>query len=309
MMTDIAVSPQMRQNQSLAERCTETALAGLAAPSRRMYALRIRQYIEWGSSLLSFTRESVKAWIRSLELAGASPQVRNQSLAAVKRLAYEAGELGWIDSGEASRIQKIKSTKFTGSQTGKWLTADQARALLLAPDPDSAIGGRDLCVLALLMGCGLRRAEAVDILTSQLKLHNSKYLLTNLNGKGGRVRSVSAPAWAAQLIENWKLMLPMPASGEILTSTKLLRSFHLDGTINGSLSTAAVFDIVQRYGGAIGIPDLAPHDLRRTHAKLARLGGCPLETIQHTLGHADVKTTMAYIRTGEEANAGDWMGI
>lgn len=300
MTADIAISPQTHQNQSLAERCTQTALAGLATPSRRMYALRIRQYIEWGSSLLSFTRESVKAWIRSLELAGASPQVRNQSLAAVKRLAYEAGELGWIDSGEASRIQKIKSTKFTGSRTGKWLTADQARALLLAPDPNSAIGGRDLCVLALLMGCGLRRAEAVGLTLGQLKMQDTKYLLTNLTGKGGRVRSVCAPAWAAALIENWRARI---------SEGQLLRSFHLDGAINGSLSTAAVFDIVKRYGPAIGIPDLAPHDLRRTHAKLARLGGCPLETIQHSLGHADVKTTMAYIRTGEEANAGDWMGI
>jgi integrase len=89
----------------------------------------------------------------------------------------------------------------------------------------------------------------------------------------------------------------------------ILRSITSTGTINGSLSPAAVRDIVRRYGAAIGIPDLQPHDLRRTHARLARNAGCPLETIQATLGHASVRTTEVYTRTGLEANAGDWIGF
>jgi integrase len=87
----------------------------------------------------------------------------------------------------------------------------------------------------------------------------------------------------------------------------LLRAIRRDGSINGSLSSSAVRDIVRRYGRAIGVPDLAPHDLRRSHARLAREGGAPLETIQHSLGHASVRTTEAYTRTGLEANAGDFL--
>lgn len=90
---------------------------------------------------------------------------------------------------------------------------------------------------------------------------------------------------------------------------KLLRSITSSGAIHGSLSPGAVRDIVHKYGKAIGIPDLNPHDLRRTCAKLARLGGAPLETIQKTLGHASVKTTEAYTNTGEEANAGDFINL
>jgi len=89
----------------------------------------------------------------------------------------------------------------------------------------------------------------------------------------------------------------------------LLRSFSLSGSLNGSLSTTSVRDIVQRYGAAIGIPDLNPHDLRRTHAKLARLGGAPIEVIQHSLGHASARTTELYTQTGEEANAGDFIRL
>jgi integrase len=90
---------------------------------------------------------------------------------------------------------------------------------------------------------------------------------------------------------------------------KLLRSVSQSGIINGSLSPAAIRDIVRRYGLAIGVPDLNPHDLRRTHARLARDGGAPLETIQHTLGHASVKTTELYVRSGEEANSGDFIRL
>lgn len=89
----------------------------------------------------------------------------------------------------------------------------------------------------------------------------------------------------------------------------LLRSISRSGTINGSLSPAAIRDIVRKHGAAIGIPDLNPHDLRRTCAKLSRLGGAPLETIQKTLGHASLKTTEVYLATGEEANAGDFIQL
>jgi integrase len=87
----------------------------------------------------------------------------------------------------------------------------------------------------------------------------------------------------------------------------LLRSISAGGRLGGSLSPAAVRLIVHAYGARIGVPDLAPHDLRRTHARLAREGGAPLEVIQHSLGHASVQTTERYTRTGTEANAGDFI--
>ena len=89
----------------------------------------------------------------------------------------------------------------------------------------------------------------------------------------------------------------------------VLRAVRRDGSINGSLSSSAVRDIVRRYGRAIGVPDLAPHDLRRTMARLSRNGGAPMETIQKTLGHASLRTTEIYTSTGEEANAGDFIGL
>jgi len=96
---------------------------------------------------------------------------------------------------------------------------------------------------------------------------------------------------------------------KVLERNYVLRSITQTGAIKGSLSPAAVRDIVQRYGAMIGIPDLTPHDLRRSHSRMARLGGAPIEVIQRTLGHASVRTTELYLQAGEEANAGDFIDI
>lgn len=94
-----------------------------------------------------------------------------------------------------------------------------------------------------------------------------------------------------------------------LAVSLILRAVRRDQSINGSLSSSAVRDIVRWYGCAIGVPDLAPHDLRRTFSRLSRQGGAPMEVIQKSLGHASQRTTELYCQTGEEANAGDFLGL
>jgi len=89
----------------------------------------------------------------------------------------------------------------------------------------------------------------------------------------------------------------------------ILRSVRADRTITDSLSPSAVRKIVRRYGALIGIPDLNPHDLRRTYAKLSRTGGAPIEVVQKSLGHSSVRTTELYLQTGEECNAGDYIQL
>jgi integrase len=125
-------------------------------------------------------------------------------------------------------------------------------------------------------------------------------ILINIRGKGGRIRSVAVPPWAAQIIT---------AYADDIGPGRVLRSISPAGALSQSLSAASIHSIIKRYGAMIGVPDLAPHDLRRTYSRLARLGGAPLETIQHSLGHASVQTTERYVRTGEEANAGDFIKL
>jgi integrase len=297
-----AQPPAQLESPSLADRCIAAALSGLSDCSRRVYQQRINAWLKWSDGTTALDRENVKRWLRSLELAQSSPQVRNQALAALKKLAIEAGELGWIEHDAAVRIAAIKAKRISGVRTGLWLDKAQCVQLLLAPDGTTAIGKRDRAVLALLLGCGLRRSEACGCTIEQIEYRAGHMLLVNLIGKGGRVRSIAVPGWAQKTIEAWH-----KAAG--MNDGYLLRSIDRGGTINGSLSAAAVRDIIKRYGTTIGVPKLRPHDLRRTYAKLSRLGGAPLETIQHSLGHASLKTTEVYLHTGEEANAGDYMNL
>ena len=68
------------------------------------------------------------------------------------------------------------------------------------------------------------------------------------------------------------------------------------------MSADAIADVVATYAGPLGW-DLAPHDLRRTFAKLARGGHAPLEQIQLALGHQSIQTTQRYL--GSELDLAD----
>lgn len=216
-------------SESLQSRVIASALTGLAATSRRVYKSRIEAFLRWSTGPDGLAgpldREHIKLYLRALELSGTSPQVRNQALAALKRLAYEAGELRWIAPEIAPEIQTIKSKKQAGIRQGKWLTVSQAAALLGAIDRTTALGKRDAAVIALLLGCGLRRSEATALRLDQIQIQPQtqtqaqsqgggrdglgdgqagRMLLVNLVGKGGRVRSVAVPRWAEALIHEWK---------------------------------------------------------------------------------------------------------
>ena len=68
------------------------------------------------------------------------------------------------------------------------------------------------------------------------------------------------------------------------------------------ISAQAIYDVVGGCRGRLGM-SIAPHDLRRTSAKLAHKGCSPLEQIQMSLGHASIPTTEKYI--GLEQNLTD----
>jgi integrase len=110
-----------------------------------------------------------------------------------------------------------------------------------------------------------------------------------VHGKGNRVRTVPMPAWAKVAIDNW-------ATAAGLTSGRVFRSMNNKKKIVGEvLLPQNIMEAVLKYGNKIGVPNLAPHDLRRTFAKLAHKGRCALEQIQISLGHASFVTTERYL--------------
>ena len=113
-----------------------------------------------------------------------------------------------LDGARAAGVCSIRGAPVRGTKTGLRLTAAQAR-LMLERTPDGTISGRrDRAVLALLLGCGLRREEACGLDCEQVAWvggdgSGGTMVLRNMRGKGGRTRSVAVPQWAAQMIGEW----------------------------------------------------------------------------------------------------------
>ena len=113
----------------------------------------------------------------------------NGRLAAVRRLAYEAADAGLLSSGLVAGISRVKGVKKLGVRLGNWLTAEEARRLWQAPDPDTLKGKRDRAILAVLLGCGLRRRELADLEFRHFQQREEHWATVDLVGKGGPNRT------------------------------------------------------------------------------------------------------------------------
>ena len=133
--------------------------------AQRGYRHAIDEFVEWYCSepRLSFNRTVVLRYRIHLESRKLAPGTINLRLGAVRRLAYEASDSGLLSADLAAGIRRVKGVKKIGVRLGNWLLAEQAVALLDAPDPETMKGKRDLALLAILVACGLRRHEAVEL--------------------------------------------------------------------------------------------------------------------------------------------------
>jgi site-specific recombinase XerD len=280
-------------------RILNAALSGLAPHSCRVYTRHLTGFMTYlVSHNVTLSRESALAYLDSCKHDTSS---YNQALSAIKRLATQAAENNWIDWITARTIDGLPSKKAFGTRVGNWLTLEQSRQLVNMPIADSHSARRDRAVLALLLGCGLRRDELSRLRRDQLQIRDGRTMIVDLIGKGNRVRTITVPEWCSTAITAW-------LEHSQVKEGCLVRSFNTRGAINGQLSTTAIWDIVTKYTKLLGI-ECSPHDLRRTYARLARKAGAPIEIIQHSLGHSSISTTERYMKTGEESNAGDYFEL
>jgi len=210
-------------------------------------------------------------------------------LGAVRRLAYEAADCGLLSADLAAGIRRVKGVKKLGIRLGNWLTAEQGHALLQAPDRQRLKGKRDRALLALLLACGLRRHEAVALTLDHLQQREEHWAIVDLVGKGGHVRTVPAPDWVRAELEDW-------LAAAAIDRGRMFRRVNKVGQAWGDgMTVKAVWHIVKESAKRIGVAKLAPHDLRRTCARLCHASGGELEQIQFLLGHVSIQTTERYL--------------
>src|SRR6201988_2451526 len=131
-----------------------------AASSQESYGHAIDEFIGWycPEPRLAFNRTVVLRYRFFLEPRNLAPSTINVRLAAVRRLANEAADTGLLSPELAAGIRRVKGAKRLGVRIGNWLSIDQARDLMRGLAMGTARGKRDRAILALLTGCGNRRA-------------------------------------------------------------------------------------------------------------------------------------------------------
>ena len=259
--------------------------------SQRAYRYAIDDFIAWYCSepRLAFNKTVVLRYRLQLEAQHLAASTVNVRLAAVRRLAYEAADCGLLSPELAAGIRRVKSAKRLGVRLGNWLTAQQGRTLLQAPNVNTVRGKRDYAMLALLLGCGLRRSELAHLMIEHLEQREEHWAIVDLIGKGGHVRTVPVPDWVKSAIDMWT------TAGNI-NNGRLLRCVNRTGAVWGQgVTEKVVWCVVRQYAVRAGFDKLAPHDLRRTCARLCHVAGGELEQIQFLLGHVSVQTTEHYL--------------
>ena len=224
-----------------------------------------------------------------LEQAHYSASTINLQVTAIRRLACEAADCGLLSPELAAGIQRVKGVKLLGVRFGNWLTAEQGRSLLTRVDTDKLRGKRDHAMLATLLGCGLRRAELVNLKIEDLDQRKEHWVIVNLIGKGGHVRTVPMPQWVKSAIDHWV------ASAGIVFGPIFRQVNKASRTLGSGITPKVVWSVVRKAATKCAIPVIAPHDLRRTCARLCHEAGGELEQIQFLLGHVSVRTTERYL--------------
>jgi integrase len=116
-------------------------------------------------------------------------------------------------------------------------------------------GLRDRAILAVLLGCGLRRSEVAALTFRHIQQRDGRWCIVDLVGKHGRIRTVPMPTWVA--VDAWTT----PAG---ISEGSVFRSVNRGGEIRESaLSEKVVWQLIRPYAEAAGVPGIAPHDCRR----------------------------------------------
>ena len=172
---------------------------------QRTYEHAIDEFVEWYCSepRLALNRTVVLRYRIHLEQKLYGPSTINLRVAAVRRVAYEAAGSGLLSPELAAGIRRVKGVRRIGVRVGNWLSAEQSKRLLQSSVHDNLRGKRNYSMLAMLVGCGLRRGELLSLGLTSIQLREEHWVIANLIGKGCHIRTVPVPVWVKTAVDAW----------------------------------------------------------------------------------------------------------
>lgn len=270
---------------------------GLAANSRRAYAADLRGLfaeLERGGleRLQDVDLVALRGWLASVRAAGATPATVQRKIAAVRGFFGWATAEGLVNSDPAARLRSPKVNRrlpqhLSRAQASELLDAATARAA----EEGGAIGARDVAILEVLYGAGIRVSELVGLDIDDIDREREGL---RVFGKGAKERAVPVGRPALRALDAW-----LARRGELVTGASPPAVFL--GARGGRLDVRVARRVVHEHLGLVdGAPDLGPHGLRHAMATHLLEGGADLRSVQEMLGHASVATTQVYTHVTNE---------
>ena len=184
-------------------------------------------------------------------------------------------------------------TRRKGRRLPRFLTGEEAEALLAQVNPKSLTGLRNLCALLLMLRRGLRVSEVVALQVSDVDLGERR--LHVRRGKGAKDRTLYLDEQTARNLARWLECRPNP-SPWLLPTVQSGRRGAGQSEIGGQLGPRYLQAMVARFGREAGIEKaVSPHVLRHTFATSELMRGVPIHQLQKDLGHGDLSTTSVYL--------------
>lgn len=238
---------------------------------------------DWGA----LRRHHIHGVIGLLRESGRAPTTINTYLSALKGVALEAWTLRKMDTESFQHIKLIKSVKGYRIPRGRALDWGEMGALFAVCQQDESPKGlRDAAILAVLIGCGLRRSEIVSLDLEQV---SSKEQSLTILGKGNKERlSFMPPAtWVRLKAYLDEVRGDLPGA--------LFQRIRRFGVLtNERMTDQAIYHILGTRRLEAGVASFAPHDLRRSFATMMFENGEDIVTVKDAMGHASVVTTQQY---------------
>ncbi len=242
------------------------------------YARDLRDFLhrQGDMPVAGITRRHVHDWLVALHASGLAAASIARHLSAMRSFLDAAVEAGWCEQNIAHGLKAPKLPRrlpraVSPEQTGLLLTRTDARS-----------EWRDMALLGVMYGCGLRVSEAVGLNLTDLSMEMAEIRVL---GKGRKVRIVPVPAGVLGLLQRYL----EDRSGRTDEQALFLNRF------GRRLSVRTVQRMLKRRALSVGADvSVTPHRLRHAFATQLLSGGVDLRAIQELLGHASLTTTERY---------------
>lgn len=228
--------------------------------------------------LAKVTRVQVQDWLVASHALGLAASTLARRLSAISSLLDACVQSGLCNTNVAAGVHPPRQPK----RLPRTLPPEQTAALMQITKRTSDV--RDLALLAVLYGCGLRVSEAVGLNLNDVDLES---LELRVFGKGRKERVVPMPERAGHLLHNYLSGCSRQATGN--EKAVFLNKYHT------RLSVRSVQRMLKDRALETGADiSVTPHRLRHSFATHLLAGGVDLRAIQELLGHASLATTERY---------------